>query len=94
MSPSNEQQQERRGVKFDATVNLGHLLTFVGFIGTGMVAYSTMDRRVAVLEESRTNQEKRDAAQDVVSRDKFDTVQRTLERIQQGVDRINERQSK
>ena len=81
----------KRGIRFDATINLGHILTFLGFIVTGMIAWSTMDRRVAVLEEGRAHQERRDAAQDIVSREKFDAVQKALDRIQHGVDRINER---
>ena len=28
----------RRRVRFDPTINLGHLLTFVGFLATGMAA--------------------------------------------------------
>lgn len=38
-------------VRYDPTVNLGHILTFVGFIVTGAGAYALLDKRVGVLEE-------------------------------------------
>lgn len=47
MSEANER---KRGVKFDPTINLGHILTFVGFIGTGFGAYTLLEKRVTVLE--------------------------------------------
>ncbi len=39
-------------IKFDPTINLGHILTFAGFITTGFVTYNQVDKRITVLEES------------------------------------------
>lgn len=38
-------------IKFDPTVNLGHVLTFVGFMASGLIAYSALEKRVALVEE-------------------------------------------
>lgn len=40
----------RRKLAFDPTINLGHVLTFVGFIITGVSAYSTLDKRLSISE--------------------------------------------
>ena len=42
--------RSRRRINFDPTVNLGHLLTFVGFLATGTVAYFDLRERIAVQE--------------------------------------------
>lgn len=38
-------------VKFDPTINLGHILTFASMVAAVMAAYSLLDKRVGVLEE-------------------------------------------
>lgn len=40
----------RRRVAFDPTINLGHVLTFLGFMVAGFSAYSTLDKRVTLIE--------------------------------------------
>ena len=37
-------------IVFDPTINAGHMLTFAGFIVSGFIAYSMLDKRVAVVE--------------------------------------------
>lgn len=37
-------------VRFDNTINLGHVLTFAGFIASGFAAYATLDKRITVQE--------------------------------------------
>lgn len=38
-------------VKFDPTINLGHVLTFVSMVAAVMASYAILDKRVGVLEE-------------------------------------------
>lgn len=47
----SENQPEKKRVNFDPTINLGHLLTFCGFICAGFGAYWTLDKRVSLLED-------------------------------------------
>ena len=43
----------RRRVVFDPTINLGHVLTFMGFMVAGFSAYSTLDKRVTLIESQQ-----------------------------------------
>lgn len=48
-------------IRFDATINLGHILTFVGFLAAGAGMYTSLDKRVAV-NEQKVAQHDRDLA--------------------------------
>lgn len=51
-SPSPlDSAKPRHRVSFDPTINLGHLLTFVGFIVTGAVAYFDLRERITLNEQ-------------------------------------------
>lgn len=81
----------RQGVKFDGTINLGHVLTFVGFMVTGFTAWTSMDKRVVILEEGRAQQKLIDQAQDSKSEQAFAQVRDALNRIERMVERMSER---
>lgn len=57
-SGQNVMQPEHR-IKFDPTISLGHVLTFVSLILAGFGVYNGMDKRVTVLEEQRRVTEER-----------------------------------
>ncbi|MFZ6655946.1 hypothetical protein [Undibacterium sp. TJN19] len=80
-----------RKVKFDGTINLGHLLTFLGFIVTGATAWMTLNTRVIVLEEARTTQHQIDLRQDTAIDNNQKTVREDLKEINQKLDRLIER---
>lgn len=82
---------EKVGVKFDNTINLGHLLTFAGFLITIMVSWTTLDKRVVVLEESRKAQAIMDSAQDLRSAEKFTEIRDSLGEIKRAVEKLNDR---
>ena len=75
----------------DNTINLGHLLTFAGFLITIMVSWTTLDKRVVVLEESRKAQAIMDSAQDLRSAEKFSEIRDTLGEIKRSVDKLNDK---
>ena len=91
--------EERRrpppsGIRFDKTINLGHLLTFAGFIFTILVGWNTMDKRVVVLEESRKAQELRDSGQDQRNSDQMGAIRESLVEIKQNVIALRDRQDR
>ena len=86
-----ERRERTQGMRFDNTINLGHILTFLGFLVTIMVTWSTLDKRVVVLEESRKTQDVLDRAQDNRSSEKFTEIRETLGEIKRSVDRVNDR---
>ena len=86
-----ERQWRTRGVRFDNTINLGHVLTFLGFLITIMVTWTTLDKRVVVLEESRKAQATIDSAQDLRTNEKFLEIKDALGEIKRAVERTNEK---
>lgn len=78
---------------FDPTINLGHILTFVGLLGAMVVGWNTLDKRVVVLEEAKTYQRERDAAQDSTINDKLTDLRQYMREIKQGVDELRRDQA-
>lgn len=88
----------RHRVRFDATINLGHILTFVGFLIAGFGAWSTLDKRLTVLEESRYLQKQVDMSQDsrateaaLQVRDVLGRLDKQIERLGDKLDRVNDK---
>lgn len=75
-------------VKFDKTINLGHLITMGAFLFTAMVQWNMMDKRVAVLEEARASQRERDATQDTSAKESFQSVKEALTDLRRSVERV------
>lgn len=86
--------QTQRGLRFDPTINAGHLLTFLGFIIAGFVGWTTLDKRVVVLEEQRKAQESRDTGQDARSADKFIEIKETMNEIKRAVEQVRDQLGK
>ena len=84
----------RPGVRFDKTINLGHVLTFIGFVLTGMVTWSAMDKRVTVLEEARRVQEARDIQQDGRLSEKMGEIRDSLAGLKRGVEQVRDKMEK
>ena len=90
-SYSADERQQRTPFKFDNTINLGHLLTFAGFLITIMVTWSTLDKRVVVLEEQKKAQDMRDSTQDQITSDKLSSIKETLVEIKTNGDWLRDR---
>lgn len=88
MNPPNKQGG---GLKFDPTINAGHLLTFAGFILTGFVGWTALDKRVVVLEEQRKAQEARDIGQDSRSTEKFVEIRETMTDIKRTLEIVRDK---
>jgi len=78
-------------VKFDKTINLGHILTAAMMVVGIMASWSLLDKRVIVLEEARLAQRERDQAQDLSSRDKFDEVRDALVDLRRSVEKVSDK---
>jgi len=50
--------EQQKRVTFDPTINLGHILTFVGFILGIVVSWATLDKRLTIVEEGRKTQDR------------------------------------
>lgn len=89
-----EPKPARSGVRFDPTINLGHVLTFIGFLLTALLTWSSMDKRVTVLEEARKVQESRDLAQDSRLSEKMGEIRDSLTELKRGVEQVRDRLEK
>ena len=78
----------RRGVRFDPTINLGHIITFFGFLVAIFTAWSTLDKRVIVLEENRRVQLAIDQAQDARQTQATGQITIAIERLERQTERI------
>jgi hypothetical protein len=81
-------------LRFDPTINAGHLLTFAGFIIAGFAGWTTLDKRVVVLEEQRKAQEVRDQAQDTRSAEKFGEIRETMRDIKITLEMVRDKLEK
>lgn len=83
--------QIKTGIRFDPTINLGHVLTFLGFLIAIFAAWVNLDKRVVVLEENRRTQQQIDNAQDVVLNQHMSQIRESLNDLRNGVQRLNDR---
>lgn len=81
----------KTGIRFDPTINLGHVLTFLGFLIAIFAAWVNLDKRVVVLEENRRTQQQIDKAQDVVLNQHMSQIRESLNDLRNGVQRLNDR---
>ena len=92
--PDRRNQPERQKVKFDATINLGHILTFIGFLVAGFGAWTSLDKRVLVLEETKAYQQKLDAQQDQKAVDSINQMKEVMARLDKQIDRLADKLDK
>jgi uncharacterized coiled-coil protein SlyX len=75
--------------KFDPTINLGHIITFIGFIITCFTIYQSLDKRVAMLEENKKTQELKDQFQDAQNAVQTTHISSTLTEIKRSIDKMD-----
>lgn len=78
-------------VRFDKTINLGHVLTIISFLLLTVTQWNLMDKRVVVLEENRSTQRDKDAAQDAITREKADEVKDALRDVKASIEKLGDR---
>jgi hypothetical protein len=91
MHEVTEEPQKRGGIRFDATINLGHILTFVGFLLAGFGAWSSLDKRLTVIEEHRYLQKQVDLSQDNRATEAALQMRDVLGRLDKQVERLNDK---
>lgn len=82
-----EGERKRKRLSFDPTINAGHILTFISLVIAGLAAWSTIDKRLTVLERDSVHQQSRDASQDQAIREKFEQIKESLNELKQEIRR-------
>mgnify|MGYP001180922861 CR=1 FL=1 len=88
-TPLAETGHPRRRVKFDPTINLGHVMTFFGFLVAGFGAYSTLSNRLTVLEMQAVAVVDRSREQDARLKDSLVELKKDIKDLQQSVNDVN-----
>lgn len=86
----------RKRLVFDPTINLGHVLTFLGFMVAGFSAYSSLDKRVTLVEQTAVITQERTRERDAQVKETLAEVKgdvkdvsRTLSDVQRTVESIS-----
>lgn len=88
-TPLADTGHHRRRVTFDPTINLGHVLTFVGFLVAGFGAYSTLDKRVTVVEQQAVAVVDRSREQDARLKESLLELKGDVKQLQWSVNDVN-----
>jgi hypothetical protein len=83
---NNETRQ--RTITFDPTINLGHIITFVGLLIAGAGMWMAMDKRVTVLEVYSISQRANDQRQDQDVNDTKKIMREDLKEIGTKLDKL------
>lgn len=78
-------------IRFDKTVNLGHIISIVAFLLMTLTQWNMMDKRITVLEEFRTVQRERDAAQDMNAKDRAQEVKDAINDLKRSIEKLADR---
>ena len=84
-------EDKKTNIRFDPTINLGHILTFVGFLMAIFTAWTTLDKRVVVLEEALKTQQQIDRAQDQMLSQQMQYIRDMLNDLRASVERVDDR---
>lgn len=76
---------------YDPTINLGHVLTFIGFMIMIFTTWTTLDKRVVILEEARKSQEAMDKVQDQRADQLRAELKDTLSEVRRALERLNDK---
>lgn len=91
MYVSTDPQKKGEGVRFDPTINLGHLITFVGFLLAIFAAWTSLDKRVVVLEANQIAQTQRDNHQDYLLNQHSTQIKEALADIKKSIQRLEDK---
>lgn len=81
--------RQRKRLAFDPTINLGHVLTFVGFLAAGFSAYSTLDKRMTLVEQHAAVVVERSREQDGRFKEGLLEIKSDLKYLQRSVNDVN-----
>ena len=76
---------------FDWSINLGHVLTFIGFLLTIALAFQALDKRVIVLEQATPYQAQRDSNQDVTTKELRYEIKETLHEVHNSLEKLSDK---
>lgn len=93
----SSEDKSKRKVTFEPTISLGQIISLISLVIMGVSVYTTLDKRVLVLETSISRQDLRDFTQDAdrvristETREATVDTKHQIELINQKLDRLND----
>lgn len=87
-APLSDQRGQRQRVKFDPTINLGHILTFAGAMLAGFGLYGNIDKRLTVTEMQSVSTVERSVEQDRRMRESVNEIKTDVKDLQRSVNEL------
>lgn len=84
-------QHRGKRVSFDPTINLGHVLTFVGLLAAMSVGWNTMDKRLTIQEVRTANIESEAQAEKGRIRESLGEIKSDMRDVKRGIDQLNQK---
>lgn len=85
----DEEARARRGVKFDGTINLGHLISIAVMIGTGASMYFSLDKRISRQEDMAPFVQSARDAQDARFQGQIQALSADVKEVKTAVDKLS-----
>lgn len=86
---SVDAEKLRMTIKYDPTINLGHVLTFASMVAAVMASYSLLDKRVGVLEERSAQAMSQAADRQAEQKDALREIKADIKDLQRSVNEIS-----
>jgi hypothetical protein len=83
--------QPAKKIRFDGTINLGHIISAITVLMGIMAGWAMMDKRVVVLEEARLMQAQIDKRQDETLSDMRRMMREDMRDVNNKLDRLLDR---
>lgn len=89
MPLEHSREHSRKRFHFDPTINLGHILTFAGFMVAGIGLYGNLDKRMTINEVQNTVAADRTNDQDKRIKESLQELKSDIKDVQRAVNDIN-----
>lgn len=86
---SVDAEKLRMTIKYDPTINLGHVLTFASMVAAVMASYSLLDKRVGVLEDRSAQAMSQAADRQAEQKDALREIKADIKDLQRSVNEIS-----
>ncbi len=78
----------KKRLNYDPTINLGHILTFIGFMASGFVAYNNLDKRLSIQEQMTVQVAAQRAEKDQVMKETLKEMQGDVKELSRSVNEL------
>lgn len=78
--------EKKRGLRFDPTINAGHVMSALTMLVAGFLAYSSLASRVSILEERSTTQNVRSGERAQEQKEAIADMRAEIKEVRRSVD--------